>query len=152
MNAKARLLSTMVISAVCSGAFAAQGDPVNTVSTAPDLTVVQNLIYTDMQPGGQYAGLSEADKESVRNDFAKMQRLLQKDDSIAHMRASAQVEFYNAQEHANGILAGNLHNRYRCTYAVGTGTFFGNLSCATYANLRIQREEMILLSTATPHN
>lgn len=152
MKSKARLLLATVASVVCSGAFAAQSDPVNTVSTTSDLTVAQNRIYADMQPGGRYAALAEADKESVGKDFAKMQSLLQKDDSIAHMRAAAQVEFYNAQEHANGILAGNLHNRYRCAYTVGTGTFFGNLSCATYANLRIQREEMILLSTATPHN
>jgi hypothetical protein len=108
--------------------------PTTVTATTPaefDAQVAQ--IRNEIKPGGRYGGIKPGDRETVESSLDRMSALLHSKGSVEALDGNEKTELFNAQEHANAILANNEQNRLICTNVIKSGTHFPQKVCQTVA-------------------
>jgi hypothetical protein len=83
---------------------------------------------------GNYDVLSAADKRDIDADLTQMQRLLARYGPTSRLDSLHAVQYFNTQEHLNGLLSGDLASRYQCEL-FGEGV----ISCRMYSLVTTSR-------------
>jgi len=124
-----KTMRLLVLSALCASSLAqAMEDDPFVVSDAHSFTSTATLLRAQLSSPGNYDALSAADRKAIDADLIQMQRLLTRDEQTSRLNSLHAVEYFNAQEHLNGLLAGDLGSRYRCMLFA-----HGNIVCRMYS-------------------
>ena len=99
-------------------------------------------VKKEMESGGKFEFIAQADKTAAIDDLDAMTALLKKYGSVSAMKMQEKVSLFNLQEHLNGILTHSSSDRLVCTRGVNTGSHIQKTSCSTYGD--IQREKRLL--------
>lgn len=140
---------TMLAAALALAPWAAWVPAAHAAPAAAKPLVAQTLnsfeqdsarIRKEMQPGGKYGYISNAERSRVEDRLADMQKLLNAHANATDMQPSDKVALLNAQEEINGILNHNDNGRLVCEHSMPVGSHLPVTTCHTYAEIMAQRE------------
>jgi Arc/MetJ-type ribon-helix-helix transcriptional regulator len=128
----AGLALALVASLWGNAAFAAQRVEVRKLQPQQFDQLVA-LIEQEMDAGGRYEYVSDAERAAVRRALDDMARLLEGVESIAALREEQRVALLNAQERVNALLTKRDGERLICSHRRRIGTHMRETTCETYA-------------------
>ena len=100
-------------------------------------------IREQMQAGGVYDHIKNADKSRVEARLDTMQRLLQAHAAQNDMPQNDKLALANAQEEVNGILSHNDNNRLVCESRAPIGSNIPVKTCRTYGEIEDNRRTSV---------
>lgn len=126
-------------SAVPAAAIPEQdGKPVVTADTKDNFDAVASAVRQQMQPGGRFAFVSKAGRQTVETRLADMQSLFDQFGSVAKMSPAAQKNLLADQNAINAELARFDSNRRVCWKEAPMGTHFPKTVCRTLGEIQGQ--------------
>jgi len=121
-----KTMRLLVLCALSVSPFAqATEDP---VADAHSFTSSATLLRAQLSSPGNYDGVSAPDRKAIDADLSQTQRLLEHYGQTSQLNTQHAVAYFNAQEHLNGLLAGDLGSRYRCMLFA-----HGSIVCRMYS-------------------
>ena len=96
-------------------------------------------IDEELDPEGRYGGLSEQEKDEVRNALSKAHEEIGQRGRVSDLSPADQVEVFNALERVNTVLAGAPAGKRKiCERVLRVGSKIPETVCYTEAELREQ--------------
>ncbi len=91
------------------------------------------LLEQEMQPGGRFEFVSEAERAAVERELTLMGGVLQGHETLASLAEEDKIALINAQERANAILTQRDGERLICERRKLVGSNMRQSVCETYA-------------------
>ena len=115
------------------------GKPVVKADTKANFEVVAEAVRQQMQPGGRFAFVNKAGRETVTTRLADMQTLFNQYGGVNKMDPRATERLLADQNAINEVLARYDGNRRICWQETPVGTHFPRTVCRTLAEIQAQR-------------
>jgi hypothetical protein len=97
-------------------------------------------VRENLQPGGVYEHMKEADKAHVHMGLERMHKLLENHAGQGDLSQAEKVALLNMQEEVNAVLLHNDSNRLICEIGAPTGSRIRVKTCNTYGQLMARQE------------
>jgi hypothetical protein len=113
-------------------------------------------VRSDMGPKGRFEFVTATERAQVEKDLETVEKLLEGHTSINELTGPQKTALFNAQEHANGILAKRDGEQLICESKPPLGSHRSQTTCQTYREREIAkqhaRDQMEKLQTPGPLN
>lgn len=117
----------------------ANGKPIVRADTKDSFEVVAAAIRQEMQPGGRFAFVNSAGRQTVETGLTDMGALFDQYGSVNKMDPKAQGRLLADQNSINEVLARYDANRRICWQETPVGTHFPRTVCRTLGEIQNQR-------------
>jgi len=115
------------------------GKPVVTANTKDNFEAVAAAIRKEMQPGGRFAFVTKAGRQTVETGLTDMGTLFDQYGGVDKMGPAAQGKLLEDQNAINEILARYDANRRICWKETPVGTHFPTTVCRTLGEIQNQQ-------------
>lgn len=115
------------------------GKPVVKADTKANFEAVAEAVRQQMQPGGRFAFVDKAGRDTVTTRLADMQTLFNQYGGVNKMDPRATERLLADQNAINEVLARYDGNRRICWQETPVGTHFPRTVCRTLAEIQAQR-------------
>lgn len=122
---------------VMAGGAALADEPKQIVKAdnAQDFAVVVAAVRQEMQTGGRYEFVPEAERGTIDTRLADMSALFDKRGTVDAMTADEKVRLMNDQSQINAILTRRDSERLICKREAPTGSHLTRSVCRTYGEI-----------------
>lgn len=121
-----------------SAVYAYKTEVVVKAENKSDFSAVVAAVHQQMQPGGRYEFVDQAERQKVDANFADMQSLFDKYGTTAQMDQNTKVQLFNDQEAVNAILTHRDDKRLVCESVAPIGSHIPRTSCRTYREIELE--------------
>lgn len=141
MKLKSWLMSALVGTVLlqASAVYAYKTEVIVKAENKDDFTAVVAAVHQQMQSGGRYEFVDQAERGKVDASFADMQLLFDKYGTVAQMDQNDKVQLFNDQEAVNAILTRRDDKRLVCESVSPVGSHIPRTTCRTYREIELER-------------
>lgn len=108
-----------------------------------DFTAVVAAVHQQMQPGGRYEFVDRIERRKIDGNFADMQSLFDRYDTVDQMDESTKVQLFNHQEAINAILTRRDDKRMVCESVAPLGSHIPKTVCRTYRDIEMEHHNTL---------
>jgi len=127
------------LSATAAEGSATSDSELSEIDLAKRFADERRRIEEDMEPEGRYGGLSEREKDEVRDALSKAHEKIGQRGRVSDLSPSDQVAVFNALEQVNSVLAAAPAGKRKiCERVLRVGSKIPETVCYTEAELREQ--------------
>lgn len=108
-----------------------------------DFTAVVAAVHQQMQPGGRYEFVDRIERQKIDGNFADMQSLFDRYDTVDQMDESTKVQLFNHQEAINAILTRRDDKRMVCESVAPLGSHIPKTVCRTYRDIEMEHHNTL---------
>ncbi len=137
-------MMALALAALSSLALAKDKEKVEQVlqaQTTEEFTIQADGVRAQMQTGGRYEFVTNAERSTVEQRLNDMQKLLAEHGPASSMNDANRVALFNAQEAVNAILNQRDAKRLICERRAPTGSHVPQNNCRTYGEIERRRRE-----------
>ena len=135
------VLAAIAIMVTAGAAHAVKTETIVKADNKASFAAAVIKVRAQMQEGGRYGHISPQERQSVDENLAQMQALLDKFGAVSAMDQDHKVELFNRQEVVNTTLTHRDNQRLVCENDAPTGSLIRRSSCRTYGDIMQSRHD-----------